>query len=246
MRLLATLGAVITAWVTQPSTCGQNFSITYLVSNATSNQSLISIQSTGFGGVTTVGTPLNTTFVPDTNNTVQYLCPSTFNPGFGGTRYAVVIRVDTTTFTSSQFSIVAAPSPSRTSSSTPSMTPTLSLTPSMTPTPSMSNGSTATPSLSVTSSVTPSASVTVSATPSMTPTPRTVVDLGAIQSQAQTTTFTVVGGVLGGLAVLICILVGVAREIQRRERVARRLRMAKVSPERMKIYAVYSRQQTRQ
>jgi len=255
MRLLSlmigmfvTQAANITGWVFTPqglvtgsATCGQNFSIVYSVSNSISNLSLVSIQSTGgFGGTVTVGTPMSVSFIPDTNTTVNYTCPQTFTPGFGGTRYDAVIIVDSTTYKSSPFSIAAAPSPSKTPS----------ITPSGTPTPSMSNGSTATPTVSQTISVSPTISftptVTTSSTPtgtssdtpspSPTPTPRTVIDANDIKTQTQTMSYGIMGAAIGIALFIVCIGYITVRAIEKNRARERRLRNAKLASERRLVY----------
>ena len=99
LTLAAAQAATLNGWVFTPqglvgggsATCGQNFSIVYSVTNATGNLSAVSVQSTGGGGggggTTTVGTALTgIPFVQGVNNSVNYTCPATFVPGFGGTR----------------------------------------------------------------------------------------------------------------------------------------------------------------
>ena len=248
LTLAAAQAATLNGWVFTPqglvgggsATCGQNFSIVYSVTNATGNLSAVSVQSTGGGGgggggTTTVGTALTgIPFVQGVNNTVNYTCPATFVPGFGGTRYTAVITVDTTTFKSPAFSIVAASSPSR----TPTITPT------STPTPSMSNGSTATPSSSVTPSLTPTSSQTPSGTPTSsqtgTPTPSPssppVLDIKAIQDASQATSMAMTGGVIGGIAVLVICIYGITRLWQRRQRRLRRLRSMRTIVQRRQLY----------
>ena len=247
----AAQAAILNGWVFTPqgylgtgsTACGQNFTIVYSVSNAISNLSSVSVQSTGGGGgggTTTVGTPLTVPFLSGVNTTVNYTCPATFVPGFGGTRYTAVITVDTTTFKSPAFSIVAAASPSR--------TPTL--TPTSTPTPSMSNGSTATPTPSATPSMTPSLSLSSTATPtsstttttsvSSTPTPSPssppVLDIKAIQDASQATSMAMTGGVIGGIAVLVVCTYGITRLWQRRQRRLRRLRSMRTIVQRRQLY----------
>lgn len=227
--LISVNAAVINGWLFTPQgllgtgtlTCGQNVSFLFAVSNATNLTAGLSIQSTGGGGVTTVGTPLvRVPFLLDTNTTTNYSCPSSFNPGFGGTRYVGLIIVDTTTFRTPQFSIVAAPSPSRTPTPTPSST--LSATPSVTASQS--------PTSSQTSSSTPTSSVTPTA--SMTPTPRTIIDINAIKTEAQGTTISVVGGAVGGLLGLVCIGAGVKRILEKKRMRERRMRATCVSQRR--------------
>ena len=145
----------------------------------------------GFGGGTTVGTPITGIVVSPGNMTVNYTLPRTFVPGGGGggggTTYSAQISVQSPgagvapyTLSSTAFTLVAAPTPTpsqtasitatKTSSGTPSTTPTMSLgasfsgTSSITPTVSL----TATASLSF--GATPSTSSTISVSPSVTPT----------------------------------------------------------------------------
>ena len=145
----------------------------------------------GFGGGTTVGTPITGIVVSPGNMTVNYTLPRTFVPGGGGggggTTYSAQISVQSPgagvapyTLSSTAFTLVAAPTPTpsqttsitatKTPSGTPSTTPTMSLgasfsgTSSITPTVSL----TATASLSF--GATPSTSSTISVSPSVTPT----------------------------------------------------------------------------
>ena len=146
----------------------------------------------GFGGGTTVGTPITGIVVSAGNMTVNYTLPRTFVPGGGGgggggTTYSAQISVQSPgagvapyTLSSTGFTLIAAPTPTpsptasnsatKTPSSTSSTTPTMSLgasfsgTPSITPTVSL----TATASLSF--GATPSISLSSSVTPSVTPT----------------------------------------------------------------------------
>ena len=160
---------------------------------ATIGVATVTIKSNGgFGGGTTVGTPITGIIVGPGNMTVNYTLPRTFVPGGGGgggggTTYSAQISVQSPgvgvapyTLSSTGFTLVAAPTPSpsptssnsatKTSSGTPSTTPTMSLgasfsgTSSITPTVSL----TATASLSF--GATPSTSSTISVSPSVTPT----------------------------------------------------------------------------
>ena len=161
----------------------------------------------GFGGVTTVGTPITGIVVSPGNMTVNYTLPRTFVPaggGGGGTTYSAQISVQSPgtgvapyTLSSTGFTLIAAPTPTpsptasnsatKTPSSTPSTTPTMSLgasfsgTPSITPTVSLTTTASlsfgATPSISLSSSVTPSVTPTISVTSSQTPTVSTTASV---------------------------------------------------------------------
>ena len=161
----------------------------------------------GFGGGTTVGTPITGIVVSAGNMTVNYTLPRTFVPGGGGgggTTYSAQISVQSPgtgvapyTLSSTGFTLIAAPTPTlsptasnsatKTSSSTPSTTPTMSLgasfsgTPSITPTVSLTATASlsfgATPSISLSSSVTPSVTPTISVTSSQTPTVSTTASV---------------------------------------------------------------------
>ena len=161
----------------------------------------------GFGGGTTVGTPITGIVVSAGNMTVNYTLPRTFVPGGGGgggTTYSAQISVQSPgtgvapyTLSSTGFTLIAAPTPTpsptasnsatKTPSSTPSTTPTMSLgasfsgTPSITPTVSLTATASlsfgATPSISLSSSVTPSVTPTISVTSSQTPTVSTTASV---------------------------------------------------------------------
>ena len=161
----------------------------------------------GFGGGTTVGTPITGIVVSPGNMTVNYTLPRTFVPGGGGgggTTYSAQISVQSPgagvapyTLSSTGFTLIAAPTPTpsptasnsatKTPSSTPSTTPTMSLgasfsgTPSITPTVSLTATASlsfgATPSISLSSSVTPSVTPTISVTSSQTPTVSTTASV---------------------------------------------------------------------
>ena len=202
---------------------GRNITVTWNgvgAAAAAAGTANVIIKSNGGGGGTTVGTPV-VGAVQQGNTSVDYICPRSFVPGFGGTTYSATITVGAYTITSNSFSISAAPTQTPTNTPTPTQTPTPSLsfgasasiTPSPTPTTSHSSTTSVTPnqtpsgSLSMTSSVSPSPTQTSSDTPSPspTPTPRTIVDLGAIAS-ANTAS---VGGAVGGIvAIVIVSLVG--------------------------------------
>ena len=126
------------------------------------------------------------------------------------------------------------PTPSSTISQTPtiSITPTPSLsfgatasvTPSRTPTPSPTSTVTPsqTPTISVTPSVTsstsysPSITSTSSQTPSETPTPRSIIQVGTMNTQQFVDAPTLVGSIVGSIAALVAIF-GAVRLYQRRQ-----------------------------
>jgi len=192
----------------------------------------------GGGGGTTVGTPVLT--VAPAITSVNYTCPRSFTPGFGGTTYTAQLSVQSPgvgvapyTLSSNSFGITAAPT----------QTPTSSLTPTQTPTPSLSFGASA----SITPSITPTSSSTIPATPSTTPTssatptssitststvsqsPQASIDVGAIANAATANSMALLSAVLGGLggflALSILIYVGYKmyqRYEFRKRRLARR------------------------
>jgi len=192
----------------------------------------------GGGGGTTVGTPVLT--VAQAITSVNYTCPRSFTPGFGGTTYTAQLSVQSPgvgvapyTLSSNSFGITAAPT----------QTPTSSLTPTQTPTPSLSFGASA----SITPSITPTSSSTIPATPSTTPTssatptssitststvsqsPQASIDVGAIANAATANSMALLSAVLGGLggflALSILIYVGYKiyqRHEFRKRRLARR------------------------
>ena len=189
----------------------------------------------GGGGGTTVGTPVLTTAQSFTS--VNYTCPRSFTPGFGGTTYTAQLSVQSPgvgvapyTLSSISFSLTAAPTQTPTSSLTPTQTPTPSLsfgasasiTPSITPTGSSTTP--ATPSTTPTSSMTPTSSITPTSTVSQSP--QASVDLGAIANAATAGSMALLSAVLGGLGGFLglSILIYVAyRLYQRHEFRKRRL-----------------------
>lgn len=160
----------------------------------------VTIRSNGGGGGTTVGTPQTVPVSPG-NMTVNYILPRTFTPGGGGTTYSAQISVQSPgagvtpyTLSSTSFTLVAAPSPTPSSTVSSSSTNTPSITPS--------------PTQSVTSSQTPTPSITSSI--SQTPAPSVdyvgMAKAAATESEAKTTA--IVGGAIGGLVgfVVICFV----------------------------------------
>jgi len=206
----------------------------------------VTVRSNGGGGGTTVGTAL-TGLVAQANMSVNYVLPRTFTGGFGGTTYTAQISVQgpgagVTPYTASSnsFLIAVAPTPS------PSVSPSNTITP--TPTPSLSTGATAsnTPTSSITPSATPSLSSsltpTVSTTPSLTSTtsltpspsqtPAASLDLAAVAAAAtaaaNANTASIVGGIIGTVAVISIGFI-LYRIYERREIHARRLRRLEAS-----------------
>ena len=162
---------------------GQNLTVNWTgVGQASLGVATVTIKSSfgGGGGGTTVGTPVSNIPV-QTNNTILYLLPRSFVPGFGGTQYSATISIlspgATTpyTTTSSSFSLAAAPTNTASATNTRTATPTPSVsfgssqssTPSVTPTISLTGTQTPTP----TSSQTPTPSLSFGATPSTTSPP---------------------------------------------------------------------------
>jgi len=92
------------------------------------------------------------------------------------------------------------PTPSSTSTLTPSQTPTISVTPSITPSTSYS----------------PSITPTSSQTPSETPTPRSIIQIGTLNTQQFVDTPTLVGSIVGSIAAIVAIF-GIVRLYQRRQ-----------------------------
>jgi len=197
----------------------------------------------GGGGTTYVGTAVQIPAVnPSGNTSINYVCPRTFvAPGFGTTYVAAItVQTPTTVYTlnSPSFGLSTAPTPSTTPSITPSQTPTISvtptpslsfgatssITPSGTPTPSQTSSITPsqTPTISVTATNTPSSSSTPSysptntQTPSETPTPRSIIQIGSINTQQFVDTPTLVGSIVGSAAALVAIF-GIVRLYQRRQ-----------------------------
>ena len=248
---------------------GRNITVTWTgigaaaVAAGTAN---VTIKSNGgFGGAVTVGTPIIAAPVQQGNTSVDYICPSSFVPGFGGTTYSATITVGAYTITSNSFSLSAAPTQTPTNTPTPTQTPTASLsfgasasiTPSATPTPSVTSSRSLTPSMtsgvsssvslsftpSITPSITPSATETSSNTPSPspTPTPRTVVDIGAVTAAAAAANTTSIAGAVGGivaLAVLVAVIYKVNERWQMRQRRLRRLRTAANAASRRDVYGI--------
>ena len=159
---------------------GQNLTVNWTgVGQASLGVATVTIKSSfgggGGGGGTTVGTPV-TNIPVQTNNTIIYLLPRSFVPGFGGTQYSATISIlspgATTPYTgtSSSFSLAAAPTNTASSTTTRTATPTASVsfgssqssTPSVTPTISLTN----TASLTPTQTPTPTPSLSFGASPS--------------------------------------------------------------------------------
>lgn len=158
---------------------GQNLTVNWTgVGQASLGVATVTIKSFGGGGGgggTTVGTPV-TNIPVQTNNTIVYLLPRSFVPGFGGTQYSATISIlspgATTPYTgtSSSFSLAAAPTNTASSTTTHTATPTASVsfgssqssTPSVTPTISLTN----TASLTPTQTPTPTPSLSFGASPS--------------------------------------------------------------------------------
>jgi hypothetical protein len=162
--ITVTNNVTLVAQGTQVQILGQNLTVAWTgVGQGALGAATVTLKSNGGGGGgTTVGTPLTLAQV-GVNNSVPYLIPRSFSPGFGGTTYSVTIRVTNPdlpapyTATGISFSLVAGPS----------VTPTNTPTPTQTPTASLSFGATS----SVTPSRTPTLSFTSTITPSGTPTP---------------------------------------------------------------------------
>jgi len=183
---------------------------------------------------------------PFGNNTVNYTCPRSATVNTFTTYYAVLtvrnpLNPAPYTLNSVSFSLAVAPTSTPTASLTPSNSPTPSITSSITstisvtPTPSLSFGSTAsitpsgsptmpsqTPTISVTATNTPSSSSTSSEsptntqTPSETPTPRSIIQIGTINTQQFVDAPTLIGSVVGSAAAAITIF-GLVRLYQRRQ-----------------------------
>ena len=243
---------------------GRNITVTWTgvgAAAAAAGTANVTIKSNGGGGGTTVGTPIIAAPVQQGNTSVDYICPRSFVPGFGGTTYSATITVGAYTITSNSFSLSAAPTQTPTNTPTPTQTPTASLsfgssasiTPSATPTPSVTSSRSLTPSmtsgvspsvsLSFTPSITPSATETSSETPSPspTPTPRTVVDIGAVAAAAAAANNTSIAGAVGGI-VALALIVAVAYKLnerwQIRQRRLRRLRTAANAASRRDVYGM--------
>ena len=176
----------------------------------------VTIRSNGGGGGTTVGTPQTVPVSPG-NMTVNYILPRTFTPGGGGTTYSAQISVQSPgagvtpyTLSSTSFTLVAAPSPTPSSTVSSSSTNTPSITPS--------------PTQSVTSSQTPTPSITSSI--SQTPAPSVdyvgMAKAAAADSEAKTTA--IVGGAIGGLVGIVVLGIIGFKLKQRHEAHVRRTR----------------------
>lgn len=182
------------------------------------NATLTLFSSSGSTLATQTGIPVTA------NMTTNFTCVRTLTPSSFRT-YSFTISVAefgqaAYTGTSSSFSLSQAPTPSNTPSQTPtssktptpspSQTPTPSVTPSQTPTPSITPSSSATPTPSntptpsVSPSRTPSASTTETARPSIDY--AAIAAAGAAAANAQNTA--VAGGVMGGLAGVVVIMIG--------------------------------------
>ena len=207
--ITVTNNVTLVAQGTQVQILGQNLTVAWTGVGQAVGAATVTLRSNGGGGGggTTVGTPVTLAQV-GVNNTVPYLIPRSFVPGFGGTTYSVTIRVTNPyvpapyTATGISFSLVAGPSvtPTNTPTSTQTPTPSLSfgatssVTPSRTPTQSFT--STITPSGTSTPTQTPSpslsfgasASATPAGTPSVSPSGSTTPSLSATSSQTPTST----------------------------------------------------------
>ena len=158
----------------------------------------------GFGGGTTVGTPVTGIQVSPGNMTINYTLPRTFVPaggGGGGTTYSAQISVQSPgagvapyTLSSTAFTLVAAPTPTPSPTASVTATKTSSGTPSTTPTMSFGASFSGTPSITPTISLTPTGSLSFGATPSGSPsasqTPSITPSLSVTSSQTPTSSTT--------------------------------------------------------
>ena len=188
------------------------------------------------GSAGTLGT--TQTNVPVSGNTsVSIFCPRTSVPSTFS-QYAFQISVQEPggtayTGTSASFTVVIAPTPSPTSSTTPTSsktpTPSPSTTPSPTPTPSQTPSNTPSPSSSNTP--TPSITPTQSPTPSTTETARPSIDYAAIArtaAESVDTSTPAIAGALGGIGGVL-ILIGGLKWYQNKRMTERRKKKLQMS-----------------
>lgn len=170
---------------------------------------------TTYYAVITVRNPFNP--APYTMNSVSFSLAvvSTSTPTASITPSNTPTPSSTSSITST-ISITPTPSLSfgATASVTPSRTPTPSPTPTVTPsqTPTIS----VTPSVTSSTSYSPSVSPTSSQTPSETPTPRSIIQVGTINTQQFVDAPTLIGSIVGSIAGVVVIF-GAVRLYQRRQ-----------------------------